>query len=120
MNSACEVKNCVRVWYKRWNNSSDKRKFTSHSAKKRKLAIPNTKHSELDPALELWAGLETFTTTKAISGDRRAEISLESVLQAGHESGAHRYTNSLSMAEMAAHLVARYFLPEKLHREIKI
>ena len=88
---------------------------------KRKLAIPNTKHSELDTALELWAGLETFTTTNAISGDRRAEISLKSVLQAGHESGAHRYTNSLSMAEMAAHLVERYFfLPETLHREVKI
>ena len=42
------------------------------------MAIPNTKHSELDPALELWAGLETFTTTNAIPGNRRAEISLPS------------------------------------------
>ena len=81
-----------------------------------KPAISNTKFDEFDPAVELWtdywARFETFTRASAIPDDRRAEIFLTNqssvvyklIMNLAQQQTPPRDINSLSMAEMAAHM----------------
>ena len=89
-----------------------------------KPAISNTKFDEFDPAVELWsdywARFETFTRANAIPDDRRAEIFLTNqssvvyklIMNLAQQQTPPRDINSLSMAEMAAHM-AEHFNPKR-------
>ena len=88
-----------------------------------KPAISN-KFDDFDPAVELWsdywARFETFTRANAIPDDRRAEIFLTNqssvvyklIMNLAQQQTPPRDINSLSMAEMAAHM-AEHFNPKR-------